>query len=202
MAPEHRHTTGKPGTGEDIETRRPRTDPYLAADVADVAAAETGKTAEAEVGVGEMVQPTPSPPTKTDRNFGAEVRTEEKEVGQRRRDYGVMGMGSYVRPAVRRPQEKLGPAIGSQQRRQYIDLEEEYLREASRQAPAGEGAASHQAPKDERETSVGPSIRRPQEKVRPDVRRPQDIVRPAIAALTVRSAIGTHKCRLPLWRSQ
>ena len=45
---------GEPGTGEDIETRRPRTDPYLAADVA---AAETGKTAEAEVGVGEMVQP-------------------------------------------------------------------------------------------------------------------------------------------------
>ena len=54
MVSEHRHPMGEPVTGEDIETRRPRTDPYLAADVA---AAETGKTAEAEVGVGEMVQP-------------------------------------------------------------------------------------------------------------------------------------------------
>ena len=48
MASEHRHPTGEPGTG---------TVPYLAADVVDVAAAETVRTAEAEVGVGEMVQP-------------------------------------------------------------------------------------------------------------------------------------------------
>ena len=87
-----------------------------------------------------------------------------------------------MRPAVRRPQEKLGPAIGRPQRGQYIESEGGYLREAIRQAPT-----------DERETSVGPAIQRPQEKVRPAVRRPQDIVRPAIAALTVRSAIGAHK---------
>ena len=80
MASEHRHPTGEPGTGADIETWRPRTDPYLAADVADVAAAETRKTAEAEVGVGEMVQPQKTP-TKTDRELEAAVRTDRKEVG-------------------------------------------------------------------------------------------------------------------------
>ena len=47
----------------------------LVTDVADVAAADTDKTAEAEVGVGEMVQPQP-PPTKTDRNIREAVRTE------------------------------------------------------------------------------------------------------------------------------
>ena len=114
MASEHRHPTGEPGTGADIETQKPRTYPYLVtdvADVADVAAEETVKTAEAEVGVGEMVQPQ-TLLTKTDRNLGEAVRTEGKEVGRRRRDDGVMGMGSSVRPAVRRPQENLGPAIG------------------------------------------------------------------------------------------
>ena len=50
--------------------------------VPDVAAAETGKTAEAEVGMGEMVQPQ-TPPTKTDRKLGAAVRTDGKEVGAR-----------------------------------------------------------------------------------------------------------------------
>ena len=63
MASEHRHPTGEPGTGAEIKTRRPRTDPYL---VADVAAAETGKTTEVEVGVGENFQPQ-HPPTKTDK---------------------------------------------------------------------------------------------------------------------------------------
>ena len=83
-----------------------------------------------------------------------------------------MGMGTSVRPAVRRPQEKLGTAIGSPQRGQYIELEGGYLHEASRQAPTGEGVASRQAPTDERETFVGTAIQRPQEKVRPAVRRP------------------------------
>ena len=67
---------GDPGTG---------TVPYLAADVVDVAAADTVRTAEAEVGVGEMVQPrTPPPPTKTDKKIEA-VRTDRKEVGRRRK---------------------------------------------------------------------------------------------------------------------
>ena len=61
---------------------------------------------------------TPAPPTKTDRKLGAAVRTEGKEVGRSRRDDGLMGMGSSVRPAVRLPQEKMGPAIGLPQRRQ------------------------------------------------------------------------------------
>ena len=59
-------------------------DQDLAADMADVAAAETGKMAEAEVGVGEMVQPQTPPPTKTDRKLGAAVRTDRKKVGRRR----------------------------------------------------------------------------------------------------------------------
>ena len=58
---------GDPGTG---------TVPDLAADVVDVAAAETVRTAEAEVGVGEMVQPR-TPPTKTDRKIEA-VRTDRR----------------------------------------------------------------------------------------------------------------------------
>ena len=48
-----------------------------------MAAVETGKTAEAEVGVGEMVQPQTSP-TKMDRKRGVVVRTDRKEVGWRR----------------------------------------------------------------------------------------------------------------------
>ena len=126
--------------------------------MADVEAAETGKTAVTEVGVGEMFQPQPPPPTKTDRNLGAAVRTEGKEVGQPRRDDGVTGMGSSVQPDVRRPQEKLGPAIRRTQRGKYIESQGGYLREASRQAPTGEGAASHQAPTDKMKTSVGPAI--------------------------------------------
>ena len=61
-ASELRHPTGDPGTGADIETQRHRTVPYLVANVVDVTAAETGRTAEAEVGVGEMVQPRTPPP--------------------------------------------------------------------------------------------------------------------------------------------
>ena len=49
----------------------------------DVAAVETVRTAEAEVGVGEMVQPR-TPPTKTDRKIEA-VRTDRTEVGRRRK---------------------------------------------------------------------------------------------------------------------
>ena len=59
MASEHRRPTEESGTGADKETRRPRTNPDLAADVA---AAEMSITAEAEVGMGEIVQPQPPPP--------------------------------------------------------------------------------------------------------------------------------------------
>ena len=48
--------------------------------------------------------------------LGAAVRTDGKEIGQRRWDDRLMGMGTSVRPAVRRPQKKLGPAIGRPQR--------------------------------------------------------------------------------------
>ena len=57
---------------------------------------------------------TTNPPTKTDRKLGAAVRTDRKEVVMRRQDDGLMGMRNSVRPAVRCPQEKLGPAIGIQ----------------------------------------------------------------------------------------
>ena len=140
-----------------------------------------------------------------------------------------MGMGSSVRPAVRHPQEKQGTAIGRPQRGKYLGLgtsvrpangahrrnwgqpsgahrgmiesEGGYLREASRQAPTGEGAAS-QRRQQKTETSMGPAIRRPQERCGQPSRRPQDIVRPAITALTVWSANSAHKCGLPLLRSQ
>ena len=107
MASEHRHPTGEPGTGAVIGTQRPRTAQDL---VADVAASETDKTAEAAVGEGEMVQ-TSTPPTKTDGKLGSEVRTDGKEVGRRRRDDGMVRMGTCAHPDVRCPQEKVGPAI-------------------------------------------------------------------------------------------
>ena len=65
---------GDPGTG---------TVPDLAADVVDVVAAETVRTAEADVGVGEMVQPLTAP-TKTDRKIET-VRADRTEVGRRRK---------------------------------------------------------------------------------------------------------------------
>ena len=65
---------GDPGRG---------TVPDFAADVVDVVAAETVRTAEAEVGVGEMVQPR-TPPTKTDRKIET-FRTDRTEVGWRRK---------------------------------------------------------------------------------------------------------------------
>ena len=76
----------------------------------DMATAEMEKTAEAAVGEGEMVQ-TPTPPNKTDIKIGAAVRADAKGVGRSRQDDKFMGMGTCVRPAVRRPQEKVGPAI-------------------------------------------------------------------------------------------
>ena len=56
----------------------------MVADEVDVAVEETVRTAEAEVSVGEMVQPQ-NPPTKTDRKIWAAVRTDRKEVGRRRK---------------------------------------------------------------------------------------------------------------------
>ena len=70
---EIRHPTGDPGTGPV---------PDLAADVVDMAAVETVRTMEAEVGVGEIVQPR-TPPTNTDRKIGMAIRTDRKEVGWR-----------------------------------------------------------------------------------------------------------------------
>ena len=114
MASENRHSTGDTGTGAVIGTRRTITAQDLVADVADVAAAETEITTEAAVGEGAMVQIL-TPSTKMDRKLGAAVRTDVKEVGRRRRDDGLMRMGTSVRPVVRRPHEKLGPAIQSPQ---------------------------------------------------------------------------------------
>ena len=68
-------------------------------------------TAEAAMGEGGMVQTPPPPPTNTDRKLGAADRTDAKEVGRRIRNDELMGMGTSVRPAVRRPHEKVGPAI-------------------------------------------------------------------------------------------
>ena len=69
MESEYRHPTGDTGTGAVIGTWRTRTAQDF---LAGVAAAETFKTAEAEVGVGEMVQPQPPPPHHPDgqKNWG------------------------------------------------------------------------------------------------------------------------------------
>ena len=72
--------------------------------------AETEITAEVAVGKGEMVL-TPTPPTKTDRNLGAAVKTDKKEVGRSIQEDELMGMGTSMGPAVRRPQEKVRPTI-------------------------------------------------------------------------------------------
>ena len=79
-----------------------------------------GTTAEAAVREGAMVQ-TPTPPIKTGRKLGAADRPVVKEVGWRRRNYGLRDGEISVRSAIgshridgenirevshRRPQEK------------------------------------------------------------------------------------------------
>ena len=105
MASDNRHPTGDTGTGAVIGNRRIRTAQDLVADVADVedvAAEETEITAEAAVGEGEMVQTPPPPPppththTKTDRKLGAADRTDAKEVGRRRGEDRLRGMGKRL----------------------------------------------------------------------------------------------------------
>ena len=88
----------------DIRTRRLITAQDL---VADVAEADTEITAKAAVGKEAMVQ-TPSPLTKTDRKLNAADRTDVKEVGRRRRDHGLGGMGKHPRSIHPHPQEKVG----------------------------------------------------------------------------------------------
>ena len=64
---------------------------------------------EAAVGKGTMVQ-TPTPPTKTDRKIRAVDRTDAKEVGWRRRDNGLMGMG---KPPWGQPSAPIGEVRAS-----------------------------------------------------------------------------------------
>ena len=189
MASENRHPTGDTGTGAVIRPRRIRTGQDL---VSDVSVTETDITAEAAVGEGAMVQ-TPTPPTKTDRKLGEAIRTNAKELVWRRWDVGLMGMGTSVGPAIGAHRRRWGQPFGAHRRDDIL----------SRMG----------------ETSVWTGVRRPQEKVTTAVRRPQTkgkppwgqpfgahrrrwgqpsgvnrtLMRPAIAALTVRSAIGTHK---------
>ena len=63
------------------------------------------------MGSGGNGSTTNPPPTKTDRKLGAEVRTDAKELGRHRRGDRLIGVGTSVRPVVRLPQEKVGPAI-------------------------------------------------------------------------------------------
>ena len=85
-----------------------------------------------------MVQ-TPTPPNKMDRKLRAAVRTDAKEVSRRRRDNGLMGMGTSVGTDIRRPQEKVGPTI--RRHRQKGNL-----RGGRHSAPTGEVGSSRQAP--------------------------------------------------------
>ena len=95
MASESRDTTGDTGAGADITDigiQRLRMAQYL---VAAVVEAETEITAEAAVRKGGMVQKLTPPPTKTDRKLGAADITVAKEVGQRKRNDGLGGMGKH-----------------------------------------------------------------------------------------------------------
>ena len=53
------------------------------------------------------------PPTKTDRKLRAAVRTDAKEVGQRRWDDGLGVWENICEVSHRRPQEKVGSDIGA-----------------------------------------------------------------------------------------
>ena len=106
-ASEISHPTEDLGTG---------TVPDLAADVVDVATVETVRSAEVEVVVGEIVQPQTPPHQEVQKNRGGGQNGQEG--GRSAYNDGLMGMGSSVRPAVRRPHEKLGTAIGHPQRGQ------------------------------------------------------------------------------------
>ena len=93
--------TGDTGTGAGVTVKETRKDSITgrAQDwVADVVELETGKTAEAAVREGAMVQ-TPTPPTKTGSKLGAEVITVGKEVGRRRKNNGLGDAENiFVRP--------------------------------------------------------------------------------------------------------
>ena len=83
--------TGDTGTGLGVTVKETWRDSIIgtAKDlVADVAEVDTGTTAEAVVCEGAMVQ-TPTPHTKTGRNFGAAVRPARKEVGRRIKNDGL-----------------------------------------------------------------------------------------------------------------
>ena len=112
MASESRDPTGDTGTGAeftDTGSWRLRTAQDL---VVYVVEAETEITAEAAVREWEMVQ-TPTPPTKTDRKLRAADRTVVKEVGRRRRNYGLGGWRDIREVSHRSPHEKVGSDIGA-----------------------------------------------------------------------------------------
>ena len=62
---------------------------YSVADEVVTLGEETGTMAEAAVRKGVMVQAPTPPPTNTGRKFGAAVGTVGKEVGRRRKNYGL-----------------------------------------------------------------------------------------------------------------
>ena len=111
-----------------------------------------------------MVQ-TPTPPTKTDRKLGAAERTDVKEVGRRRRDDWLRGMGeppwgqtsaptgeggaSHLAP-TEEGETSVGPAIGTHRRRwgQPFGAHRRRvnIRGARNSAPTVEVGASHRRP--------------------------------------------------------
>ena len=94
MALDSRDPTGGTGAGADITdigTWILRTAQDL---VAAVVEAETEITTEAAVREGAMVQKL-TPPNKMDRKLGTADRTVAKEVGRRRRNYELGGVGKH-----------------------------------------------------------------------------------------------------------
>ena len=78
-----------------------------------------------------------------------------------------------------------------------IELEGGYLREARRQEPSGEGAASHQAPTDKKGNLRGASHLAPTGEGAASRQAPTGHSEACHCG-----AIGAHKCGIPLWRSQ
>ena len=129
---------GDPGTGADIETQSHRTVPDLAVDVV---AAETERTAEAEVGVREMVQPRPPPPKRTEILGRRSERTGRRYISVERRidGDGILRVASRQAPTGETGAIHQAPT-------EVTIVGDGNLCAASRQELTGEARASHWLP--------------------------------------------------------
>ena len=130
--------------------------------------AETEITAEAAVGEGAMVK-TPTPPHQDGHKLGAAERTNTKEVGRRRRDDGLRGMGKppWGQPLAPTGEGGASHSAPTEEGEKSVGMGKPPWGQPS--PPTGEAGASHLAPTEEGEISLGTAIRRPQEKLGPAI---------------------------------